>query len=203
VVSAAGETAEQAEAASATPAQQQLRSASADFSAHAEEAGWAEVSAGEAARQALDVLLHGRDAAEGEEPSLTPAEAFIRDRAYDVADPTDVTASLAAEIREARVRVRAVNTAAAQVVMGPPRPAWARREDVRAAEEVVQLARRTQTMFNQVSDEIGDRLDEGGREVLRRELEGFNEELGRLSSAADALSDAEPNAEFQEVETIG
>jgi hypothetical protein len=203
VVSAVGETAEQVEAAAATPAQQQLRAASVEFSSHAEQAGWAEGNTtGEAAREALDVLLHGRDSEEGEAASLTPAETFIQTRAYDVADPTDVTASLAAEIREARVRVRAVNAAAAQVVMGPPRPVWARREDVRAAESVVQLARRTRAMFNQVSDEVGDRLDSAGRMVLQRELDALDQELTRLSAAADALSAAEPGVEFEQVEVI-
>jgi hypothetical protein len=204
VVSAAGETADQIEAATATPAQQQLRAASAEFAARAGEAGWATPNGGEAARQALDVLLHGRDGLAGEtrEASLTPAELFIRDRAYDVADPVDVTASLAAEIREAQVRVRAVNAAAAQVFMGPPRAAWSRREDVRSAETVVQLARRARAMFHDVQDEVGDRLDAPSRTVLRRELERLDVELRRLSTAADALSAADPNVEFQRVDVI-
>jgi hypothetical protein len=204
VVSVAGEAAEDAQAAASSPAQLRLRAASAEFAEHADQAGWADPAQGEgAARLALDVLLHGREAAEDDdEARLSPAAQFIQDRAYDVADPEDVTASLAAEIREARIRVRAVNAAAAQVVVGPSRPAWSRREDVRSAETVVQLARRARAMFRDVNESVGERLDREDRGVLRRELEAFEVELSRLSSAADALSLADPDVQLREVDII-
>jgi hypothetical protein len=204
VVGVAGEVATDVEAASATPAQLQLRTASAEFAVHAAEAGWSDPeAAGEMAREAIDVLLHGRTA-EGETVAAEadPAERFIEARAYDVAPPEDVAASLAAEVREARVLVRAVNTAAAQVVLGPERPSWARREDVRAAESVVQIARRVRGLFRQVGDQVGDRLSRGDRDLLRREIEAFDDELSQLSAAADALSGARGDVQFREVETL-
>jgi len=207
VVGMTGEAAEQAEASAATPAQQRLRASSAEFAAHASEAGWADTeTVGGAARRAFTVLLHGRDAADASDETrqavLSPAEAFVRDRAYDVADPVDVTASLAAEIREARVGVRAVNAAAAEVVQGPERPAWSRREDVRAAETVVQLARRARTMFRDVSGVVDDRLEADQVAMVRGELDAFDVELDRLSAAADALSMAHPKVELGRVPPI-
>jgi hypothetical protein len=203
VVSVAGEAADDAATAAASPAQQRLRASSAEFATHSEQVGWADPGRTDgAARQALDMLLHGREAATAADERRSPAEAFIEARAYDVADPADVTASLAAEIREARIRVRAVNAAAAQVVMGPTRTAWSRREDVRAAEDVVQLARRARAMFRDVNDEVGDRLTREDRDVLRRELDAFEVELSRLSSAADALSEADPDVNLREVDVI-
>jgi hypothetical protein len=204
VVGVAGEAASDIQTASATPEQARLRSASADFAAHAREAGWSDPDAqGSVAREAIDVLLHGRgpdsETVAGEDD---PAAVFIKARAYDVAPPEDVAASLAAEIREARVRVRAVNAAAAQVVLGPERPAWARREDVRAAESVVQLARRARGLFREVSDEVADRLDRESRDMVRREIEALDVELTQLSAAADALSAAGADVQFREVETL-
>jgi hypothetical protein len=204
VVSVAGEAAGDAQAAAASPEQQRLRASSDEFASHASEVGWADPDQGDgAARQALDVLLHGRGSAEqSDEARLTPAALFIEDRAYDIAESADVTASLAAEIREARIRVRAVNAAAAQVVLGPSRPAWSRRADVRAAETVVQLARRARAMFREVDDTVGERLSRDERDVVRRELDAFEVELTRLSSAADALSLADPDVELREVDVI-
>lgn len=205
VVGVAGEVAGEVETASATADQQRLRSVSTEFAAHAADAGWFDPeTAGAMAREAIDVLLHGRETGSGAAASAgDPAERFIEVRAYDVAPPEDVAASLAAEVRDARVWVRAVNTAAAQVVLGPERPSWARREDVRAAESVVQIARSARSLFRQVGDEVSDRLSRGDRDLLRREMEAFDDELTQLSAAADALSGARGDVQFREVDALG
>ncbi len=201
----AGEAAGQAETASATAAQQQLRASSAAFTDHAAAAGWVQPGAeGGAARQALDVLIHGFRSVDeaGVDEAPRPADVFVQSREYDVASPDAVAASLAGEIREARARVRAVNTAAADVVLGPERHSWSRREDVRAAESVVQAARRARTTFRDVSNVVENRLDESGRAVVERELAAFDVELDRLSEAADALSMAHPQVELEQVDVI-
>lgn len=205
VVGVAGEAASDVQTASATSEQARLRAVSAEFTAHAVEAGWTDpASSGAMAREAIDVLLHGRQAGDdATSEGAEPTERFIRARAYDVAEPEDVAASLAAEVREARIMVRSVNAAAAQVVLGPDRPSWARREDVRAAESVVQIARQARGLFRDVSSEVSDRLDRDARDLLRRELEAFDDELTQLSAAADGLSRARGDVEFREVDTLG
>lgn len=198
----AGDAAQQAQASAANPQQRVLRETSASFATHAEEAGWSDgESMSGAALRAFNVLIHGRASADAGE-TADPAAAFIEARAYEVADPVDVAASLAAEIREARVGVRAVNAASAAVLMGPARPAWSRREDVRAAEVVVEKARHARTLFRDVSIDVAPRLDASARELIDGELAEFDVELHRLSLAADALGSAEPDVELREVDTI-
>jgi hypothetical protein len=190
-------------AASPTPEPRARRDASAAFETHAEEAGWAESDfLGAAARRTIAVLIHGRDDAERADAALAPAEKFIQARALDDAAPPEVADALCAEIREARAGVRAVNIAAAQVVRGPERPAWSRREDVSAAETVVQLARRSRALFHDVSREVGDRLDRSEQDAVDTELGALDVELERLSTAADALSSPDPDVQFGEVDPI-
>ena len=191
-------------AVEATAEQRRLYASSDAFQARAEEAGWAERgSAGAAARRAVDVLIHGRDSADGPDKDvLTPAERFIEARGYDAMSGADAVVLLAAEIREARVGVRAVNAAAAQVVVGPERPSWSRRDDVAAAEAVVQLARRSRTLFRDVRSRLDDRMNSSERARIAEEFDAFDLELDRLSEAADALSRATPDVELRDVDII-
>jgi hypothetical protein len=195
----AGEAASQIDAS--TPAQSLLRDSSKAFTDHAIAVGWTEPAGDEdATQQALDVLIHGRGKTVA--PASHPADAFIRLRAYDVAQPGAVAASLQTEIRQARVAVRAVNTAAATVVLGPERTAPSRRDDVTAAEAVVRAAHRTRMVFHDVRDALAPRLDDAGRATVDRELAAFDVELEHLSQAADALSLARPDVKLEQVQAI-
>jgi hypothetical protein len=205
VIGVAGDAASDVEAAAANPAQQGLRVASASFASTAAAEGWVVEDDGGVARDALDMLLNGRSSDESagtDEATASPAEAFIKAKGLDSIEPTQAAAALAAEVREARVRVRAVNAAAAQVVIGPERPSWARREDVRAAETVVKLARQARSLFRQVDDVIAADLSSDQQNAVRDELADFDVELSRLSAAADALSQPAPDVELRDVEVI-
>jgi hypothetical protein len=196
----AGDAAQRVEAGTATPAQLHLRRASKAFTDHAAAAGWVEQSGTGAARQALDVLIHGLDDAEKAEPRA--ADAFIEARGYGSASPAEQAEWLESEIREARAGVRTVNAAAAIVVLGPERAAWSRREDVLAAEAVVRAAHRARTVLRDAAGALGEGVDEAGRAAIDGELANLDLELERLSEAADALSMARPDVDLEQVDVI-
>ncbi|MGD2133576.1 MAG: hypothetical protein PVI23_12350 [Maricaulaceae bacterium] len=190
-----GDAARRAEATA--PAQADLRAASADFEDFAKEASLAEdTGMGGAARRALNVLLHGRSDAEETEID-DPVATFMEARGFSTDEAQATAIALSQDIREARVRVRSVSTAASEVAAGPPRESWERREDLRAAENVVRLARRSHMLFRGVSEQIAPALDRDTRSELDRELAAFTVELDNLSDAADALS-AAPMPEEQD-----
>jgi hypothetical protein len=58
-------------------------------------------------------------------------------------------------------------------------------------------------MFRHVAAEVDDRLAREDRDVLRRELAALDDELSRLSAAADALSAPRAaDVNLQEVDAI-
>jgi len=180
--------------ASHSAPQRELRTVSTAFVDQAEDAGWSDShQMNRAARRAIDTLLHGRSDVSAEvQPNRSAA--FMDRHGFLNLSPDEAADMLSAEIRQARLGVRAVNAAAGAVATGPVRASWSRRDDVRAVESVVRAAHQAFAMLNRISADAEPGMSETARLQVRRELSAFGLELDRLSEAADAVSAPYSNA---------